>query len=402
VTEISEPHSLNFDSCILFSTADWDARYWTNKQHLAVDFARRGMRVLYVESVGIRVPKLNSRLDFGRIIKRLFKAVGGPRAVDENLFVLSPLAIPFLRRSSFIRAMNNAILKYQISKAQRVLEIVKPLLWTYHPYLPDVFGQVNSGFIYHCVDDISAVPGVDGIVFNQEEDSLVKRVDMIFVTSRALEARFQAMGKPVHFLSNVVDFDHFASARTSALPQDFPRVPSPVVGYVGVLSDFKVDFNLVLEAVRLRPHIHWVLIGDEREGQSSEALAKMRQMPNVALLGYKPYAQLPSYLAGFDVAALPTLINEYTRSMFPMKYFEYVAAGLPVVATPLEFLKESSLPVAIAQSAEEFIDAVESKAKVEKYTREESRVIVAENTWTERSHKMLSMVSDHLLQKKRN
>src|SRR5204863_2729140 len=80
--------------------------------------------------------------------------------------------------------------------------------------------------------------------------------------------------------------------------------------------------------------------GDEREGQQSPAIARLRGRSNVHFLGWRPYAQLPGYLRGIDVALLPQRINDYTRAMFPMKFFEYLAAGRPVVATTLPALAE--------------------------------------------------------------
>jgi glycosyltransferase involved in cell wall biosynthesis len=135
-------------------------------------------------------------------------------------------------------------------------------------------------------------------------------------------------------------------------------IPRPRLAYMGVLSDFKIDLDLVEHVVAQRPDWHLVFIGDEREGQDSAAIVRLRARSNVHFLGWRPYAQLPSYLRGIDVALLPQRINDYTRAMFPMKYFEYLAAGRSVVATPLPALAEFTALHRQADTREAFIDAI--------------------------------------------
>ena len=96
--------------CILFATADWDTPYWTNKQHTAAHLAKAGWRVLYVESIGLRPPKLGSGTDWGRIFRRLWRGLRGPRQVSKNLWVYSPLLVPFRHDHPWIRTLNRSLL----------------------------------------------------------------------------------------------------------------------------------------------------------------------------------------------------------------------------------------------------------------------------------------------------
>jgi glycosyltransferase involved in cell wall biosynthesis len=217
-----------------------------------------------------------------------------------------------------------------------------------------------AALIYHCVDNIGAVPGVDGAAFDRAERELLASADWTFTTSPALRDRCAAIapGRTDYF-GNVADIEHFATARQAgSIPEDLAAIPRPRLAYVGVLSDFKIDFELLEHAVARRPDWHVVLIGDEREGQSSAALARLKSRSNVHCLGWKPYAQLPSYLRGIDVALLPQRLNAYTRAMFPMKYFEYLAAGRPVVATPLPALAELGALHREAGTPDALIDAI--------------------------------------------
>ena len=380
--------------CLLFATADWDTPYWTNKQHTAHHLAREGYRVLYIESIGLRSPTMSTR-DLSRIWQRLRRGLRAPKLVEPNVWVLSPLAIPFRQSSGLVRAINQGWLSMRIRLFMRSQSFVTPLVWTYHPFVRETIAALPHGpLIYHCVDDLSAVPGIDPIGFNQEEQRLLVDCAVVFVTSLALKAKCEPFNANTHYFSNVADLDHFSCANQSGpVPADIACIPTPRIGYVGALSDFKVDFALIQSVATARPAWHWVIIGAEREGQHSPLVEALRALSNVHFLGDKPYADLPNYLRGFDVGTLPTLINEYTRSMFPMKYFEYLAAGVPIVSTPLEFTKHNQSGLRIASEALDFERAIIFQLGRGRFDAVEADELVGENTWTNRLKKMLRLIN---------
>jgi glycosyltransferase involved in cell wall biosynthesis len=158
------------------------------------------------------------------------------------------------------------------------------------------------------------------------------------------------------------------------------------------LSDFKLDFSLVLAAAELRPNWQWIFIGKQREGQRSAEIDALAMLPNVHFLGYRPYASLPDYLRDMDVGVLPSLLNEYTRAMFPMKYFEYLAAGLRVVSTPLAFMQTQANGAMVAGSPSDFVGAIEQQLRRGRLSQEEAQRYVGENTWIGRMEKMMKIV----------
>lgn len=382
---------------ILFSTADWETPYWTNKQHTARQMALFGYRVLYVESIGLRPPNLSGR-DLGRIWQRLKRGVAAPKAVEANLWVLSPLAIPFKQSWALVRFINQRCLSLRIRLFMLRQGFDRPLVWTYHPFILQTIAKLPHGdLVYHCVDDLSAVPGIDSIRFNKEERRLLGDCTIVFVTSLALKDKCMPFNANTHYFSNVADLGHFAHAHahaTAPLPPDIAAIPQPRLGYVGALSDFKVDFALVLHVANARPDWHWVLIGAEREGQHSSLVSELRMLANVHFLGDKAYAVLPDYLRGFDVGTLPTLINDYTRSMFPMKYFEYLAAGVPVVSTPLEFTKTNQAGMLVAATAGEFVLQTNAQLVRGRLSLAESTQFVGDSTWSARLKKMFDLTSN--------
>ncbi|CAB3776358.1 hypothetical protein LMG28688_00216 [Paraburkholderia caffeinitolerans] len=384
--------------CILFSTADWDEPYWTNKQHTAVELARRGWRVLYVESVGIRSPRVASRRDWKRLWRRLRRGVQsvlfGAPARAQNICVLSPLTFPARHHWPFVREFNRSLLRWTVRRSAQALGFRKPVVWTYHPFLLDAIATFERGpLVYHCVDDLREIPGVDVAAFNTAEERLLGEANAVFTTAQSLKERCGRLNANTHYFSNVVDAAHFGEAlQQGDLPPELARIPEPRIVYHGVLSDFKVDLSLLMNVAKMRPDWHLVLIGQEREGQQSPLVAELAKLPNVHMLGYRSYEQLPSYLRGMQVGMLPTLLNDYTRSMFPMKYYEYLAAGLPVVSTPLAFTADVTQGLEIGGSAQEFAAAIERQLSRGRLSADEANCYVGENTWDARTAKMLEYI----------
>ncbi|MFM0662226.1 glycosyltransferase [Paraburkholderia sediminicola] len=384
--------------CVLFSTADWDEPYWTNKQHTASILAARGWRVLYVESVGFRSPKVGSGRDWARLWRRLWRGVQslaiGPPQRAENVWVLSPLMVPAGHHLPFVRALNQALLRFTVTRFAKSRRFTDPVVWTYHPYMLDAIATLPRGpLVYHCVDDIATIPGVDVTAFNNAQQALLARCEAVFTTAKSLQETCLPYNPNTHYFGNVVDDVHFGQALHQAdpVPAELAAIPEPRLVYHGVLSDFKIDFPLLLQTAQARPEWHWIIIGEEREGQRSGLLAQLARLPNVHLFGYRSYQTLPQYLRGMQVGVLPTLLNEYTRSMFPMKFYEYLAAGLPVVSTPLDFAKEPRAGLEVGGDLNAFIAAIEKQLARGKLSADEARSAVGDNTWERRLDKMLQI-----------
>jgi glycosyltransferase involved in cell wall biosynthesis len=386
------------DLCILFSTADWDAPYWTNKQHTAKNLALKGITVLYIESIGLRRPHITSGVDILRIFRRLLRSFRGIHWVHKNIYVLSPLVIPFKHHWRSVRWLNKVLLAYSIAafvkKNREQGKAIRPIVWSYHPYALDGIPEdCKWPVIYHCVDDLSSVPGIDGEAFNIAEQNFLKNVDLVFTTSNALYEKCKAFTSNVYNFPNVVDFEHFSQkVDSTTMLAAIEAIPHPRIVYMGVLSDFKIDFELLLKVVKRFPKWQLVFIGEEREGQSNPIVAKLKLEHNVHFLGYKKYSDLPIYLSGMDVAILPTLINPYTKSMFPMKYYEYISAGLPVVSTPLDFVGEHFSEVVIGDNAETFAEGIAVQLNRGRLSVLQAADIVGDNTWTGRLDKMIGYI----------
>lgn len=344
----------------LIATADWDHPFWTNKQHVACSLADCGHCVLYVESLGLRPPRLE-KTDLHRIFKRLIRGLSPPRQVKERIWVVSPLLYP-AARWTWQQILNRCLLSLSLRFWHLCLGMRPELLWTYNPLTLQVVNVSRfQRLVYHCVDDLTAQPCMPSSQIKTWEELLCRKSDVVFVTSRELERTRGLYNSRTYYFSNVADDAHFMTARGGVLPlpADLAALPEPRLGFVGAISSYKIDVALVRQLALHRSDASIVLIGRVGEGDPFTDLDDLLNLPNVHLLGPRPYAQLPSYLSGFDVALIPAPINAYTRSMFPMKFFEYLSAGVPVVATELPALADYASWAQLCGSVPSFIASVD-------------------------------------------
>lgn len=344
-------------------------------------------RVLYVESVGLRTPTWAPQ-DRSRIARRLAHYLRGPRVWtrNPNLYVLSPFLIPYYQ-SEAVRNLNAKLLLRQVQNVRHQLDMHHPILWSYVPNAYALVGHIQEKMVvYHCVDDLASVAGVPKDAVSQMEQRFIRKADAIFTTSQKLFESRQQFNPHTYYFSNVADAAHFGKAlgNETVLPRALKAIHPPIAGYVGAMDAYKVDFNLLAEVAKLLPDWAFVLIGPIGQGQPSTSLGELGALSNVHLLGHVPYEEIPAYLKGFDVALIPHLLSDYTSSSFPMKLYEYLAAGRPVVATPLSAIQHVDL-VSFARTPKEFASAIVAARRDNSRAAEITRAREAQqHTWESR------------------
>ncbi|MGI9000666.1 MAG: glycosyltransferase [Pseudonocardia sp.] len=344
-------------SIICVGFAEWDAELWTNQQHLMSRLAR-GNRVLFVESLGLRRPQLAGR-DLRRIGRRLVRGLAGPRERD-GVLVVSPLVLPF-HASRVVRAVNQRLLRFLVGRAARRTGLDRcPVLWAYVPQAEALLPTLRPRtVVYHCVDDIAEQKGVDGDSFRAAEARFVDRADLVIASAPALAARLEQRAATVLYAPNVADTALFATALDPG-PADpaVAALPGPRIVFTGAIVATKLDVALIAGVARSRPDWSIVLVGPVGTGDPSTDVSALAGLPNVHLVGPRRYAELPAVLRAADAGIIPYALNELTSSVFPMKVYEYLAAGLPVVATPLPSLSGID-QIDLAPDAGGFVVALE-------------------------------------------
>ncbi len=321
--------------CVGF--ADWDASPWTNQQHLMSRLARQN-RVLFVESLGLRRPQFAGR-DLSRMARRVRRSLAGPRAAD-GVNVLSPLVIP-LHSGKVVRALNSRLLRRQVARAVRRLGIRRPILWGYVPQAEALIDAIEPSLIvYHCVDDFGAYKGIDTKSVRTMEERFAAQADLVIASSPTLARRMRELSGNVLEAPNVADTALFSSAlEAGPVDPELAALREPRIVFTGAITATKLDFGLLRGLARLRADWTLALVGPVGVGDPGTDVSGLAGLPNVHLLGSRRYAELPAVLRGAAAGLIPYLRNEYTASVFPMKVYEYLAAGLPVVSTPLPALE---------------------------------------------------------------
>jgi glycosyltransferase involved in cell wall biosynthesis len=307
---------------------DWDGDP-LSKMH-AMKILARENRVLWVNSIGNRKPTASAR-DVRRMAKKLAGAAAGVQQRHPNIWVLTPLAIPFYG-SELVRAANGALLRAQVKHAMQQLNFVNPIGWSFLPSSAPVSGTLGEELVvYHCVDEFSAFSDAPAQQIRELERRLLAKADVVICSSEKLRADKARVNPNAHLVQHGVDLEHFAKAfdpRTT-VPADVKNLPGPVIGFWGLIADW-VDLRLVRHVADAFSGGSVVLLGS-----ATADLSPLDGAHNVHVLGRKPYADLPGYAKAFDVALMPFKVNELTLAANPLKVREYLAAGLPVVSTAI-------------------------------------------------------------------
>ena len=374
---------------VCVSSLDWDA-HWTSKQQIMHRLGRSN-RILYVEEpvtmlTPFKIPHRWRR--WGALVPRL-------RQVDGSVWILTPPPLlPFGNARASMNQVNQAVLARYVRWALRRLSFSDAcVIWTYLPatvwlldHLVSQGGVEPSLVVYHCVDEHSAFPGyfMSPDLVREYDDELTRRADLVITTSENLRRSREGHNPRTYTVMNAADVGLFNRALDPdlPLPSDLEAIPPPRLGVVGV-HDYRLDIDALERLVATDPSWQVVLVGPLKTGQIDEG--RLRELPRVHLLGAKPRVKLPSYIKGFAVALIPYRPSELTRNIFPLKLFEYLAAGVPVVAGGLPELSRFADTIGLAAGLKDYPELVRGQMEGDGPNVRAARVaLAAENSWEHR------------------
>jgi glycosyltransferase involved in cell wall biosynthesis len=326
----------------------------TSNHHVLRELARH-RRVLWLNSVATRTPKLSSGRDLGKIRRKLGEFARGAVNVENDLWVFSPLVLPF-PHNPLARAANARILRATIAALRWRLGLREFDLWTFLPNVADYVGTLGERHaVYYCVDEWSLFSYLNEQETRRAEDALLRKVDACFAINHALADAKRRVCASTHVSPHGVDHAQFARALDDdlALPADVASLPRPIIGFYGTIQDW-VDLDLIAAVARRRPAWTFVLLG-----QIMVDVEPLRALPNVHLLGRKPHEQLPAYCKAFDVGLIPYVISDRMTFVNPIKLREYLSAGVPVVSTAVPEVVRHRELCAIAGTPDEVEAAID-------------------------------------------
>lgn len=357
-------HDFSGVPVVAFSSNDW-SDIPSSTSHLMRQLAR-SRTVLYIDTIGIRTPRLTGR-DARRALDKLRRALSGARRVDRNLYVWSPIVIP-LHGSGTARRLNAGLLGFLTRRVMQRLGMRSPIVYVALPSALDAVTQLpRTALVYHCVDDYREFTGAPRAAYRSMEDRLVRLADLTVVSSpRLLELRKEG-ARSIVYIPHGVDLEWFEGFLESdvVLP-DLDGLANPIAGFVGRIGDW-IDLDLVCRCAQEMPGWSFVIVGP-----TNVDLERYAGFSNLVFLGPKPHEDIPHYIKRFSVGLLPFVDNDVSASVNPLKLYEYLAVGKPVVSTTSLDMSEFADVVEVARP-DDFPAAIRAAHEADTPERGEAR-----------------------------
>ncbi|MGH2798482.1 MAG: glycosyltransferase, partial [Thermoleophilaceae bacterium] len=342
-----------FDGVICFGGVDW---WYHNRGHYDLQMMRElsaDRPVLYVNSIGMRMPAPRAGAMFHRrVARKLLSLRRGLVVVRPNFAVLTGFALP----GRLGGVSRRRALPLQVRRAARSLGIRRPLVWVAVPTAAEALDSLPAeALVYQRTDRFESFEGVDRSRIEALDRGLKRRADLTLFCSTALYEQERFECRQAAFVDHGVDFDVFAAAGRGELsePDDVRRLPRPRAGFVGSIEAHTLDPKLIVEVARRLPTVQFVLVGECTMPKEAFAL------PNVSLLGKRPYERVAAYMAACDVLLMPWNGSPWIEACNPVKLKEYLAVGRPVVTTRFRELERYADHVRVADGADAFACAIE-------------------------------------------
>ena len=350
--------SLTGRDIVCFSTHYWDER-WFRKQEFMSRFARAN-RVLFVEPSFSMARRPEAHLR-DTATNRLLLTKLDSRG-DRVHLLKPPRRLP-KPRNPRIDQLTHRWYARLVRRAMERLGFRDAILWVYQPsYLHALDTIPHERLVFDLVDDLAAyggdenphAPYVEALV-----RGLVERSDLLVVTAKTLRDRYGSSARWVEHIPNGFDAGLFSPERIRGEPGPLAGLPRPILGFIGTFFPF-IDYELLEDVAALHADKSVVLVGPV-EATATEAVGRLVRFPNVLHVGGQPRALIPSYVAAFDVCLNPFRKSRIADSVNPLKVYEYLAMGRPVVSTPMEALRmeDAGSEVAFADGVAEFSREIE-------------------------------------------
>lgn len=339
-----------------------------------------------------------------RILREGYKGTlnrSGIKKVSNDFYVYSPSKLLFsIYRYPRLNRLLADLRRKRVKKIMRQMKMTNPVLLIWHPAFLDMIGNFDEALvIYYVYDNISGYVGGSGQK-SKKEIELLRKADIVFSLSQELVKENKKWAKSIVHLPNAVDFELFSRSRLAEtpIPEDLAAIPEPRIGYIGTINE-KVDIDLLDYIAESRPAWSIVLIGRDnyQTDHESKKFHELLRRNNVFRIKYVEYNRVPDYLKGLSVCMMCYRINDWTYFGDPSKMHEYLASGKPTVAVALPAIKEFEEVIAIPETKEGWIEAIEAGLNEKDDYLARKRIEVAfENSYQKRVARAIEIINARL------
>lgn len=403
ISDILLSQKITFD-VVWYLSGDWETDH---RRQMITSFAAQIYPWGKILCVNRPVCLLISPLfKFKKFIKWL-KGESVLKQITANLYTFTPLIFVHDQIALKLRIfalLNRKLLSVSLKRVIKNINFSGQyrFSWIYVPSQIDHLGVVDENeYIYECYDDY---PEFKTVFMNRQEvincdRRIARNALIVFNTAKKLYEEKIKINPKSFYIPNAVNVDLFASAakQKSIIPDDLKSIPHPIIGFVGNVASNFFDYELIQYIISVNPSDSFVFLGNMQKTAEVKAFLKM---PNVYYLGRKKYEELPAYMSWFDVGIIPSKINKSTASRNPLKLYEFMAAGCPVVATDIPEIRRFSHLISIAKDKKEFdffIKEIVSSdcSNIKKHLLDE----VKHHSWDERTKMMILHIKQSLGEK---
>tara|TARA_B100001971_G_C18257046_1_gene583063 strand:+ start:2483 stop:3517 length:1035 start_codon:yes stop_codon:yes gene_type:complete len=331
------------------------------------EFSRKN-RVIYVEPV----------TDFISVIfrrSRWYKLKFCTK-ISDNIAVVSPITLVVSKGNQLIRCMNQFLQRFYLKFFY--IEWTNTILWSYDPSSYKYFKRYQPMLkLYFIADEYTIHKGSYLPYIAREEGKTLDSADLTFAVTEKLQASKQKPESPIYLSHNAVNTSLFDIDLDYPTPPEFTNIERPLIGVVGAVRDW-VDVDLIIETAHKNPDLVFTSVGP--------GWPFGKQVPeNLLIIGQRPYDKIPAYINSMTVGLIPFKVTEYTRSTNPLKLYEYLALGKPVVVTDMLGYDSFADVVFISKNSDQFSENINRALADAVRIRSRAISIARENSWESRA-----------------
>ncbi|WP_084426514.1 glycosyltransferase [Aequorivita capsosiphonis] len=320
----------------------------------------------------------------------------------RTLFIEEP--IPYIEDEKYEYDLEHVlptvdVLRPKVSSISEIATILIKLnltnvkiAWFYSAAFSGLLSTLKANtIIYDCMDELSLFKGADSNLVMQEGE-LMRKADIIFTGGKSLYESKSASSDKVYCFPSSVDISHFQKAQNGLeIPQDIANIKGPIVGYIGVIDE-RINLEILEGIAKMQPGFSFVMVGPVVKIDEND----LPRTANIHYLGMKSYDSLPQYLKAIDITMMPFALNDSTKYISPTKTLEYMAAGKPIISTPIkDVVRDYSDSVYIVSTVREFSEALEkiNLSPVNNYISQYQDILL-KTSWNHTSEQMLHLIQN--------